>query len=136
MFPQGASPKTAPISSIRTIGNIAKQTNATKNLTDFYKATWEDTRKNNVNVGKIINEGLDLASQKVRSRTEKNVIEMDESGIFLIDATDSNNQLALINDLICMTCDRWRTSKIAISPEGCCEEKMLTKSLNLCKLEI
>ena len=72
----------------------------------------------------------------MRSRTEKNVIEMDESGIFLIDATDSNNQLALINDLICMTTDRWRTSKIAISPEGCCKEKMLTKSLNICKLEL
>ena len=117
--------KTAPISSIRTIGNIAKQTNATKNLTDFYKATWEDTRKNNVNVGKIINEGLDLASQKVRSRTEKNVIEMDEAGIFLIDATDNNNQLALINDLICMTTDRWKTSKIAISPEGIMAEQLL-----------
>lgn len=117
--------KTAPISSIRTIGNIAKQANATKNLTDFYKATWEDTRKNNVDVGKLINEGLDLASQKVRSRTEKNVIEMDEAGIFLIDATDNNNQLALINDLICMTTDRWKTSKIAISPEGIMAEQLL-----------
>lgn len=119
--------KEAPTSSIRTIGNLAKQTNATKNLTDFYKATWEDTRKNNVNVGKIINEGLDLAAQKVRSRTEKNVIEIDEAGIFLIDATDNNNQLALINDLICMTTDRWKTCKIAISPEGIMAEQLLGK---------
>lgn len=117
--------KQVPTSSIRTIGSLVQQTNATKGLTDFYKATWEDTRKNNVNVGKIINEGLDLAAQKVRSRTEKNVIEIDESGIFLIDATDNNNQLALINDLICMTTDRWQTSKIAISPEGIMAEQLL-----------
>ena len=61
---------------------------------------------------------------------------MSEAGIFLIDAEDENNQLALINNLITMTCDRWRSSKVAIAPEGCCKEKMLTKSLNLCKLEI
>ena len=117
--------KETPVSSIKTIGSIAKTTNATKSLTDFYKATWEDTRKNNVDVGKIINEGLDLAAQKVRSRTEKNVIEMDEAGIFLIDATNSDNQLALINDLIAMTTDRWKTSKIAISPEGIMAEQLL-----------
>ena len=122
--------KKAPTSSIKTIGSITKTTNATKSLTDFYKATWEDTRKNNVNVSKIITEGLDLASQKVRSRTEKNVIEMDEAGIFLIDATDNNNQLALINDLICMTTDRWETSKIAISPEGVVAERVLSKTID------
>lgn len=117
--------KKTPVSSIKTIGQISKQANASKSLTDFYKATWEDTRKNNVDVKKMINEGLDLAAQKVRSRTEKNVIEMDESGIFLIDATDNNNQLALINDLICMTTDRWKTSKIAISPDGIMAEQLL-----------
>ena len=117
--------KETPVSSIKTIGSIAQTTNATKSLTDFYKASWEDTRKNNVDVGKIINEGLDLAAQKVRSRTDKNVIEMDEAGIFLIDATDNNNQLALINDLIAMTTDRWKTSKIAISPEGIMAEQLL-----------
>lgn len=110
--------KEAPTSSIRTIGSIAKQTNATKSLTDFYKATWEDTRQKTVDIGKIITEGLDLSAQKIRSRTEKNVIEMDEAGIFLIDASDTNNQLGMINDLICMTDDKWKTSKIAISPEG------------------
>ena len=117
--------KKTPVSSIKTIGQITKQANASKSLTDFYKATWEDTRKNNVNVNKMIKEGLDLAAQKVRSRTDKNVIEIDESGIFLIDATDNNNQLALINDLICMTTDRWETSKIAISPDGIMAEQLL-----------
>ena len=117
--------KKTPVSSIKTIGQITKQANASKSLTDFYKATWEDTRKNNVNVNKMIKEGLDLAAQKVRSRTDKNVIEIDESGIFLIDATDNNNQLALINDLICMTTDRGETSKIAISPDGIMAEQQL-----------
>ena len=52
---------------------------------------------------------------------------MSEAGIFLIDAKINNEQLALINDLITMTTDGWRTSKVAISPEGFCKEKNVDK---------
>lgn len=117
--------ETVADSPIKAIGRVTQTANTTKSLTDFYKATWEDTRKNNVDVHKIINEGLDLAAQKVRSRTDNNVIEIDEAGIFLIDATNNDNQLALINDLIAMTTDRWQTSKVAISPEGIMAEQLL-----------
>lgn len=120
----------APESALKTISKTTQTAKATKSLTDFYKATWEDTRKNNVDVNKIITEGLDLAAQKVRSRSELNVIDMSESGIFLIDATNNDNQLALINDLICMTTDGWKTSKLAVSPEGVCSEKMRSKTIN------
>ena len=119
--------KEAPVSSLRAISNVAKTANATKSITDFYKTTWEQTRKQTVDVGKIITDGLDLAAQKIRSRTSSNVIDITEAGIFLIDARNEDNQLGMINDLICMTDDRWSTSRIAISPEGIIADHLIGK---------
>lgn len=108
----------APESALKSISKTTQTAKATKSLTDFYKATWVDIKNKTVDIGKVIENGLDLASQKVRSRSELNIIDMSEAGIFLIDANNNDEQLALINDLITMTQDGWRTSKIAISPEG------------------
>ena len=119
--------KEAPVSSLRAISNVTKTANATKSITDFYKTTWEQTRKQTVDVGKIITDGLDLAAQKIRSRTSSNVIDITEAGIFLIDARNEDNQLGMINDLICMTDDRWSTSRIAISPEGIIADHLIGK---------
>lgn len=108
----------APDTPLKAISRTTQTTKATKSLTDFYKATWADIKDKTVDIGELITNGLDLAAQKVRSRSEENVIDMSEAGIFLIDAKNNNEQLALINDLITMTTDNWRTSKVAISPEG------------------
>ena len=52
---------------------------------------------------------------------------MSEAGIFLIDAENNDEQLALINDLIAMTDDRWETCRVAISPEGIMAEELIGK---------
>jgi len=117
--------KEKPVSALKAIGNIRQAVNATKSLTDFYKSTWEQTRDQVIDVGNIINNGLDLAAQKIRSQTSKNIIDMTEAGIFLIDAKDTKNQLGMINDLICMTDDKWKTSRIAISPEGIIADQLI-----------
>ena len=53
--------------------------------------------------------------------------DMSEAGIFLIDAENNDEQLALINDLIAMTDDRWETCRVAISPEGIMAEELIGK---------
>lgn len=110
--------KEKPVSALKAIGTISQTVSATKSITDFYKATWEKTRDQVVDIGDLLTHGLDLSAQKIRSRTSKNIIDMTEAGIFLIDANNTDNQLGMINDLICMTDDKWKTSRIAISPEG------------------
>ena len=116
-----------PDSPLKQVSKVAQDVKATKSMTDFYKSTLQQIKENNPDVAKIIEEGLDLAAQKVRSRTESNIIEIDEAGIFLIDAYNENEQLALINDLIAMTTDRWKTCRVAISPEGIMAEELLGK---------
>ena len=119
----------APESPLKAISKTTQTAKATKTLTDFYKATWMDIKDKTVDIGKVINEGLDLAAQKVRSRSEKNIIDMSEAGIFLVDANNNNEQLALINDLISMTTDGWQTSKIAISPEGVIADTLIGRMI-------
>ena len=125
-FTNGAKIPDSPLKQISKTSQTAK---VTKSMTDFYKATLEKVRISNPDVAKILAEGLDLAAQKVRSRTDKNIIEIDEGGIFLIDADNEDEQLALINDLIAMTTDRWKTSKVAISPEGITAELLIGKMI-------
>ena len=108
----------APDTALKQISRTTQTVKATKHLTDFYKATWADMQDKALDIEEILNNGLDLASQKVRSRTEENVIDISEAGAFFIDAKNNDEQLAIMNDLITMTTDGWRTSKVAISPEG------------------
>lgn len=117
----------APENSLKQVSKIAQDVKATKSMTDFYKSTLQQIKDANPDVAKIIEEGLDLAAQKVRARTEQNIIEIDEAGIFLIDANDETQQLALINDLIAMTTDKWKTARVAISPEGIMAEELIGK---------
>lgn len=123
-FTNGAK---VPDTALKQISKATQTAKATKSMTDFYKSTLQKIKDINPDVAKIIEEGLDLAAQKVRSRTENNIIEIDEAGIFLIDANNENEQLALINDLIAMTTDRWETCRVAISPEGIMAEELIGK---------
>ena len=108
----------APETPLRAISRTTQTAKATKSLTDFYKATWKDIKNKTVDIANILENGLDLSAQKIRSRTEVNEIDISEAGIFLIDVQNTDEQLALVNDLICMTTDGWMTSDVAISPEG------------------
>ena len=108
----------APDTALKQISRTTQTVKAAKSLTDFYKATWADMKNKALDIDEILTYGLDLAAQKVRSRTEENVLDISEAGIFCIDAKNNNEQLAIMNDLITMTTDGWRTAKVAISPEG------------------
>ena len=108
----------APDTALKQISRTTQTVKAAKSLTDFYKATWADMKNKALDIDEILTYGLDLSAQKVRSRTEENVLDISEAGIFCIDAKNNDEQLAIMNDLITMTTDGWRTAKVAISPEG------------------
>ena len=119
----------APDSALKSISRTAQVTKSTKSLTDFYKATWVDMKNKALDIDEILTQGLDLSAQKVRSRTEENVIDITEAGIFCIDAKNNNEQLAIMNDLITMTTNNWKTSKVAISPEGVMADTIIGRLL-------
>ena len=107
-----------PISAIKTIGDIGRKTSQQSNMTNFWKSTWQDAKNNNVNVEKLFNEGLDVAAQVIRGKGTVNKIDITESGIYIIDASNENNQLYLGSGIISFTQDRWKTSELAIDTNG------------------
>ena len=117
----------APDTALKQISRTTQTVKAAKSLTDFYKATWADMKNKALDIDEILTYGLDLSAQKVRSRTEENVIDISEAGAFFIDAKNNDEQLAIMNDLITMTTDGWRTSKVAISPEGIMADTIIGK---------
>ena len=116
-------------SATRTISNIARTQAQQTTMTNFWKDTWKDAQQNNTNVAKIMKDGLDVASQMVRGRGMVNKIDISESGIYVIDATDTgdNKQLYIGSGLIAITTDRWQTSKLAIDTDGMIADTLIGK---------
>lgn len=118
-----------PMSDIKTISDIGRTQNYLTNMTNYYKSVWQSTSENNVAVSKLIDEGLDLAAQLVRGKSTTNRIQISETGIYIIDATNDHNQLYIGSGLIAITQNRWSTSKLAITAEGVSAEILAGKIL-------
>lgn len=79
-------------------------------------------------VSDIRKNGLDLAANMVRGGNTVNKISMTESGVFVIDAENEDNQVYIGASLIAITDDRWITSKTAIDKNGLISDTLLTKN--------
>ena len=117
------------MSATRTISNIARTQSQQTTMTNFWKDTWKDSQNNNVNVAKIMRDGLDVAAQMVRGKGSVNKVSISESGIYLIDTTDveENKQLYIGSGLIAITLDRWETSRLAVDPNGVIAQSLIGK---------
>lgn len=108
----------AVIKAVSGIASFSKIAHNTANMTDFWKHTWVEADKATAIVSDIRKNGLDLASNMVRGGNTVNKISMTESGIFVIDAENEDNQVYIGASLIAITDDRWITSKTAIDKNG------------------
>ena len=66
----------------------------------------------------MLTDGLDMKAQAIKSRSANIKIDMSESGIFLINADNENNQLYLCDSMLAISNDRWLTAKCAIDENG------------------
>lgn len=108
----------AVIKAVAGLASFSKVTYNTANLTDFWKETWREAEGATALVSDIRKNGLDLASNIVRGGNTVNKISITESGLFVIDSNNENNQIYVGSSLIAITDDRWVTSKTAIDQGG------------------
>lgn len=118
-----------PASDIKTIGDIGRQATQTSNMTNFWKETWKQAANNNIHVEKLLQEGLDAAAMSIRAKNSLNKLSITEAGVFIIDATDENNQICLMSSMIAITQDRWKTSRLAVTSEGLLADTIVGKLL-------
>lgn len=120
-----------PMSDIKSIGDIGRTTTQTAYMTDFWKDTWKNAANNNTHVAKLIQDGLDVAAQVVRGKGTVNKIDISESGIYVIDATEDgandDKQVYIGSGLIAITTDRWKNAKLAIDANGVIANTLIGK---------
>lgn len=108
----------AVIKAVSGLASFSKIAYNTATMTDFWKETWKEAENATAIVKDIRKNGLDLAANMVRGGNTVNKISMTESGLFIIDAENEDNQIYVGSSLIAITDDRWITSKTAIDTGG------------------
>ena len=120
-----------PMSALKAIGDVGRQSSNTAYMTDFWKDTWKDAANNNTHVAELIKNGLDVAAQVVRGKGTVNKIDISESGIYVIDATEDgandDKQVYIGSGLIAITTDRWKNAKLAIDANGVIANTLIGK---------
>ena len=103
-------------SSINSFSNTMNQIISTTHEVDVNKYYWNMSKGTADWVEQFSTNSLNLVSQAIQGKTEVNEININENGIFLADANNTQEQLALTNNIIAMTTDGWNSAEVAITP--------------------
>ena len=89
---------------------------ATKTLNSYNEVLYNSQFTNNY-VDKLMNEGLNLATNIARGNGTSNSISIGSGGILIKDCEEEDRQLFISSSCICLSTDGFKTSKVAICPE-------------------
>lgn len=86
-----------------------------------YKSLWEESVNVSDFYNKVMNEGMDLKANTIRSRSNRVKFDFTEAGLYVINADDEvgeDMQIYLGAGMVCFTNDRWLTCSTAIDTTG------------------
>lgn len=85
---------------------------------DNMKDVWQESANVNEFVKKMQTTYLDNVATGIKGRNQNCILDMTSGSIFVIDATDKNNQVYIGSGLIAFTDDNWLTAKTCLDKEG------------------
>ena len=85
---------------------------------DNMKDVWQESANVNEFVKKMQTTYLDNVATGIKGRNQNCILDMTSGSIFVIDATDKNNQIYIGSGLIAFTDDNWLTAKTCLDKEG------------------
>lgn len=85
---------------------------------DNMKDIWQESANVNEFVKKMQTTYLDNVATGIKGRNQNCILDMTSGSIFVIDATDKNNQVYIGSGLIAFTDDNWLTAKTCLDKEG------------------
>ena len=85
---------------------------------DNMKDVWQESVNVNEFVKKMQTTYLDNVATGIKGRNQNCILDMTSGSIFVIDATDKNNQVYIGSGLIAFTDDNWLTAKTCLDKEG------------------
>ncbi len=122
--------------SMSALGATINSLTQTAHEVDINKYYWNMSKDTANWVEEFRTNSLNLVAQAIKSRTSENIIDISENGIYLTDANNPKEQLALTNNIIAMTTDGWESAEVAITPQWIngkliCAESIATESLSI-----
>lgn len=102
--------------------DILKQAISTSTEIDMSKYKWDKSEDNESQIRQIIDSQWDAATNRVIAGRNQEVI-INDRGISLTDSSEGDeyhrlHQLRMLNNVIAFTRDGWKSSSLAITPEG------------------
>lgn len=112
-------------SDFNKVVSAISQSSQNSSTINNYKPLWDKTNTQTGFVTKLIDNGLDLAASKVSGASSKNRMVLLESGMYIIDAEDENNQVYIGSSLLAFTDNKWESAKTAIDKDGVMAEALV-----------
>lgn len=109
---------------------VISQIRKANNIINNYKGIWNATGRQTGFIDTLMTRGLDLSTMSINGASTKNKIMVLESGMYIIDAENEDNQLYLGSSLVAFTDNKWRTSSIGVDKNGIIAQS-LTGRINL-----
>lgn len=106
------------LKSISVGSNIGKSVNKFVGKISDFNDVWNDSKYSNNFVSEMRKNGLNLASANINARSMKNKLDFSEAGMFVIDATNEDNQLYMGSSIIAFSNDKFKTCKTALDQNG------------------
>ena len=105
-------------SSMNKVVEALSQFTKTRSTINKYKQVWEASLNQSSFIDNMMTRGIDLSNTRMSGSSTKNKIMVLESGMYIIDAENEDNQLYLGSSLVAFTDNKWRTSSIGIDKNG------------------
>lgn len=106
------------LKSVSVGSNIGKSVNKFVGKISDFNDVWNDSKYSNNFVSEMRKNGLNLASANINARSMKNKLDFSEAGMFVIDATNEDNQLYMGSSIIAFSNDKFKTCKTALDQNG------------------
>ena len=112
-----------------TVKSITATVSGHNNIMRTYQDIWNDAILTTDFVTKMREDCLDLTASKIKSKVTTNKFLIDETGQWIIDASDNNCQTYIGSGVFALTTDGWETASLAITPEGVNARMLISEAI-------
>ena len=105
---------------LKSIRNVARKADYSKNAVAFWKSTWIDSTSTNMVIRDIRTKGIDTSKVAITSSSSVNQTDITNSGMWCTDKSNGNNdnQMYIGSGFISVTNDNWNNCKVIADEKG------------------
>lgn len=100
------------------VSNVSSSIDKANAYINNYKQIWSQSSGYNEYLNRIFDEGMDLKATSIRGKNNRVSFSFTETGLYVVDNYNEDNQIYLGAGMLCFTKSRWKECSTAIDSEG------------------